>query len=54
VHEKVSLGQIRVLHVPSSHQFADITTKGLSSQLFLDFRYSLCVRLVDASTAGGC
>ncbi|KAK1648574.1 hypothetical protein QYE76_066379 [Lolium multiflorum] len=38
VREKVSLGQIRVLHVPSSQQFADIMTKGLPSQLFLDFR----------------
>jgi hypothetical protein len=54
VREKVSLGQIRVLHVPSSHQFADIMTKGLPSQLFLDFWYSLCVRPIDASTAGGC
>jgi hypothetical protein len=37
VHEKVSLSQVRVLHVPSSHQFSDIMTKGLPSQLFLDF-----------------
>ncbi|WVZ62947.1 hypothetical protein U9M48_012635 [Paspalum notatum var. saurae] len=29
VREKVALGNIRVLHVPSSHQFADIMTKGL-------------------------
>jgi hypothetical protein len=29
VREKVSLGQIRVLHVPSSHQSANIMTKGL-------------------------
>jgi hypothetical protein len=27
VHEKVALGQVRVLHVPSSHQFSDIMTK---------------------------
>jgi hypothetical protein len=50
----VSLGEIRVLHVPSLQQFADIMTKGLPSPLFLDFRYSLCVRPSDASTAGGC
>jgi hypothetical protein len=50
----VSLGHIRVLHVPSSQQFADIMTKGLPSQLFLDFRSSLCVCSPDASTAGGC
>jgi hypothetical protein len=29
VRDKVALGQVRVLHVPSSHQFADIMTKGL-------------------------
>ena len=29
--EKVSLGLIRVLHVPSSHQFPDIMTKSLPS-----------------------
>jgi hypothetical protein len=31
------MGQVRVLHVPSSRQFADILTKGLPSPLFLDF-----------------
>ena len=31
VHEKVYLGLTRVLHVPSSHQFPDIMTKGLPS-----------------------
>ena len=36
--------QIRVLHMPSSQQFADVMTKGLPSHLFEDFRYSLCVR----------
>jgi len=29
VHEKVALGEVRVLHVPSKYQFADIMTKGL-------------------------
>jgi hypothetical protein len=37
------LGQVRVLHVPSSHQFADIMTKGLPVQLFTEFRSGLCV-----------
>ncbi|XP_062217191.1 uncharacterized mitochondrial protein AtMg00810-like [Phragmites australis] len=54
VREKVALGQVRVLHVPSSHQFADIMTKGLPIQLFEDFRSSLCVRELPALTAGGC
>lgn len=54
VCEKVSLGQVQVLHVPSSQQFADIMTKGLPSQLFLDFQYSLCVRSPNALTEGRC
>ncbi|WVZ78234.1 hypothetical protein U9M48_025980 [Paspalum notatum var. saurae] len=53
VREKVALGQFRVLHVPSSHQFADIMTKGLPVQLFTEFRSSLCVRDSPAATAGG-
>lgn len=43
VHEKVALGQVRVSHVPSAHQFADILMKGLPIQLFSDFWSSLCV-----------
>jgi hypothetical protein len=30
VCEKVALGEVRVLHVPTSAQFADIFTKGLA------------------------
>ncbi|XP_021757509.1 uncharacterized protein LOC110722552 [Chenopodium quinoa] len=52
VRDKVALGEIKVLHVPSSYQYADIFTKGLPRQLFLDFRYSLSVRPPPASTAG--
>ena len=37
VREKVALGHIRVLHVPSSSQFADIFTKGLPRPLFTNF-----------------
>ena len=29
VREKVSLGEVRILYVPSQYQFADIMTKGL-------------------------
>jgi hypothetical protein len=53
IREKVALGKFRVLHVPSSHQFADIMTKGLPVQLFTEFRSSLCVRSPPAATAGG-
>ncbi|GKC09692.1 ribonuclease H-like domain-containing protein [Tanacetum coccineum] len=34
-------GQVRVLHVPSRYQFADIFTKRLPSALFEEFRTSL-------------
>ena len=44
VHEKVARGQVRVLHVPSCYQIADIFTKGLPLVLFEDFRDSLSVR----------
>jgi hypothetical protein len=43
VREKVALGEVRVLHVPSKYQFADIMTKGLPIQLFEDFRSSVSV-----------
>jgi hypothetical protein len=53
VREQVALGRVRVLHVPTSQQFADIMTKGLPSTTFPEFRSSLCVG-ADPSTAGGC
>jgi len=34
VRENVALGEVRVLHVPSQYQFADIMTKGSHVQLF--------------------
>jgi hypothetical protein len=43
VRDRVALGDIKVLHVPSSFQYADIFTKGLPTLLFQDFRSSLHV-----------
>jgi histone deacetylase 1/2 len=43
VREKVAIGELRVLQIPSGRQFADIFTKGLPTALFIDFRNSLCV-----------
>ncbi|KAD3067121.1 hypothetical protein E3N88_35001 [Mikania micrantha] len=43
VRDKVQTGQIRVLHVPSRYQLADIFTKGLPRVLFQDFRSSLSI-----------
>nr|GEY22780.1 ribonuclease H-like domain-containing protein [Tanacetum cinerariifolium] len=45
---------VRVLHVPSRYQYADIFIKSLSSVLFEEFRTSLSVRCPPASTAGEC
>jgi len=41
VRERVAVGDVRVLHVPTTSQFADIFTKGLPSSVFVDFRSSL-------------
>ncbi|CAH9103888.1 unnamed protein product [Cuscuta europaea] len=54
VREKVARGEVRVLHVPSRHQFADIFTKGLPWILFDEFRSSLSIWPPPALTEGGC
>ncbi|GJR31989.1 ribonuclease H-like domain-containing protein [Tanacetum coccineum] len=51
VRDMVTTGQVRVLHVPSRFQYADIFTKGLPSTLFEEFRSSLSVRPPPAPTA---
>jgi hypothetical protein len=43
VWEKVALGHVRVLHVPTTTQFADIFTKALATTPFSDIRFSLNV-----------
>ena len=53
VREQVALGCIRVLHVPTAQQFADVMTKGLPTSTFEEFRSSHCITDA-ASTAGGC
>ncbi|KAJ0602472.1 putative RNA-directed DNA polymerase [Helianthus annuus] len=53
VREKVTLGHIRVLHVPAPEQYADIFTKGLPRYLFETFRSSLNVRTYPRSSRGG-
>ncbi|GKB69872.1 ribonuclease H-like domain-containing protein [Tanacetum coccineum] len=54
VRDMVAQGQVRVLHVPSRYQYADIFTKGLSSALFEESRTSLSVRSSPAQTTGEC
>ena len=38
VRDRIAIGDVRVLHVPTTSQFADIFTKGLPSSTFLGFR----------------
>jgi hypothetical protein len=41
VRERVACGAVRVLHVPTTSQLADVFTKGLPLVVFTDFRSSL-------------
>jgi len=34
VREKVAIGEVHILHVPTGEQFADIMTKGLPTLVF--------------------
>ncbi|XP_051211835.1 uncharacterized protein [Lolium perenne] len=54
VRDRVTLGEVKVLHVPSSSQFADVFTKGLPTPVFQDFRYSLNIVPSDVQPEGGC
>jgi hypothetical protein len=40
VRDMVTTGEIRVLHVPTTSQYADIFTKGLPTSVFTEFRSS--------------
>ena len=52
VRERVAVGDVRVMHVPTSSQYADIFTKRLPSSV--EFRSSLNVRAADDQTAWAC
>src|SRR6185503_5273045 len=53
VRERVAVGDLRVLHVPTSSQYADIFTKGLPSSLSTAFMSSLNVCSGWRSYCGG-
>jgi hypothetical protein len=55
VRDQVALGHVnvKVLHVPTSSQYADIFTKGLPSTVFKEFRSNLNVDGNNNQTAGG-
>jgi hypothetical protein len=46
VLDYVVVGAVQVLHVPTTSQFVDIFTKGLSSSTFAEFRSSLNISSV--------
>ncbi|GJR45931.1 ribonuclease H-like domain-containing protein [Tanacetum coccineum] len=52
VRDHVAIGYVRVLHVPSRYQYADIFTKGLPYSLFIEFCNSLIFRSSPAPTVG--
>ena len=54
IRERVALGQVRVLHVPTTSQYADVFTKGLPTSVFQEFRSSLNVRCAPVPTTGEC
>jgi hypothetical protein len=41
VRECITIGDVCVLHIPTTSQFADIFTNGLPTSVFSDFRSSL-------------
>jgi hypothetical protein len=53
VHEKIALGKVHVLHVPTSAKFADILTKGLPTSSFTDIRSSLNIVSPNVDNAWG-
>lgn len=55
IRERVALGFIETQHIPATSQLADIFTKSLSRQAFMDLRFKLGVRSPPTpSLRGGC
>jgi hypothetical protein len=54
VWEKVALGQVHVLHVPTIAQFDNIFIKGLPSSVFCNVLFSINVVDPTVDTVGGC
>jgi hypothetical protein len=43
VHDRVAIGEVHILHVPTTSQFVNIFTQGLPSTTFSEFRSGLNV-----------
>jgi hypothetical protein len=53
VRDRVSVREVKALHVQSSSQFADVFPKGLPSSVYTDFRSSLNILPSNVQTDGG-
>jgi hypothetical protein len=53
VHDRVALGDAKVVHVFRNSQFADIFTKGFPTVVFREFQTSLNIVHCHSSTVGG-
>jgi hypothetical protein len=53
IRQRVAIGDVHVLHVPTTSQFADIFTKRLPTFVFSEFRSSLNVYTIDVLTVWG-
>jgi len=49
LRDRVAICDVRILHIPTISQFADIFTKGLPSSTFSEFRSSLNVAGIDGN-----
>ena len=54
MRERVATGDVCVMHVPTSSQYADIFTKGLLWSIFAEFRSSRSICGAADQTAGAC
>ena len=52
VRDQFATGQVRIFHVPSRYQYADIFTTGLPSAMFDAFQTNLSVLRPSAPTVG--
>jgi hypothetical protein len=54
VREKIAIGEVCVIHVPTTSQFTDIFMKGLLSSMFNEFRFNLNIYSGCVATVGEC
>jgi hypothetical protein len=53
VRERVAIGDVRILHMPTTSQFMDIFTKGLPASVFFEFGPVSTFAVARVSIVGG-